>query len=189
MLNPYPLDTLEYAAFAYRVFFFLCLPVCAWVAWSDLKTMKIPNMAVLTLMVIYFFSGLMVLPLETWLWRWASFAVVLAIGFILNMIANVGAGDAKFAAAAAPFAAQRMDHLILILILFAAFLLGAFTAHRILRAIPAVRAMAPDWVSWKRKDFPMGLALVGTLMAYLTLMAFFPSAMIAIHSVLTDSNM
>lgn len=188
MLNPYPLDTLEYAAFAYRVFFFLCLPVCAWVAWSDLKTMKIPNKAVLTLMVIYFFSGLMVLPLETWLWRWASFAVVLAIGFILNMIANVGAGDAKFAAAAAPFAAQRMDHLILILILFAAFLLGAFTAHRILRAIPAVRAMAPDWVSWKRKDFPMGLALVGTLMTYLALMAF-PSMMIAIQTLLAAIRM
>ena len=50
--------------------------------------------------------------------------------------------------------------------------LGAFAAHRILRAIPAVRALPPDWVSWKRKDFPMGLALVGTFVTYMVLMAF-----------------
>ena len=60
----------------------------------------------------------------------------------------------------------------IVLPLFAAFLLGAFAAHRILRAIPAVRALTPDWVSWKRKDFPMGLALVGTFVTYMVLMAF-----------------
>lgn len=168
---------------AYAVLLLFTLPICAWVAWSDLKTMKIPNKAVLALLAVYFFVGLAVIPLEPWLWRWLNFAGVLAIGFILNMIANVGAGDAKFAAAAAPFVAQRPEHLQLVLILFAAFLLGAFAAHRLLRSIPAVTAMAPDWVSWKRKDFPMGLALVGTLVAYLSLMTF-PSVMLAIQGLL-----
>ena len=95
---------------------------------------------------------------------------MLAIGFVLNAIANVGAGDAKFAAAAAPFFFPA--HLPIILPLFAAFLLGAFAAHRLLRAIPAVRRATPDWVSWSRKDFPMGLALVGTFVTYLALLAF-----------------
>jgi len=78
----------------------------------------------------------------------------------------------KFAAAAAPF--FKAEHLGFILPLFAAFLLGAFFGHRILRAIPAVRAMTPDWVSWKRKDFPMGLALAGTFVAYVAFIAFPP---------------
>lgn len=173
---------------AYTALLVCVLPICAWVAWSDLRTMKIPNAAVLALVAVYFFVGLAVIPLEPWLWRWLNLVGVLAIGFILNMIANVGAGDAKFAAAAAPFVAQRFDHLQLVLILFAAFLLGAFAAHRILRAIPAVTAMAPDWVSWKRKDFPMGLALIGTLATYLALMAF-PSAMIAIQGLLASMRM
>ena len=183
MLNPYPMTDPAFVVFAYGVFLLLCLPICAWVAWSDLKTMKIPNKAVLALLAVYFFAGLAVIPLDTWLLRWFNFAGVLAIGFFLNLIANVGAGDAKFAAATAPFIAQRLDHLQVVLILFAAFLLGAFAAHRLLRAIPAVTAMAPDWVSWKRKDFPMGLALVGTLLTYLTLMAF-PSVMMAIQGFL-----
>ncbi len=173
---------------AYTALLILVLPICAWVAWSDLKTMKIPNKAVLALLAVYFFVGLAVIPLEPWLLRWLNLVGVLAIGFVLNMIANVGAGDAKFAAAAAPFVAQRIDHLQLVLILFAAFLLGAFAAHRILRAIPAVTAMAPDWVSWKRKDFPMGLALVGTLVTYLALMAF-PSVMMSIQGFLASMSM
>ncbi len=170
MLNPF--EGPEAVTFAYRIFLLLCLPVCAWVAWSDLKTMKIPNKAVLAILAIFAVAGILLIPFDFWVWRWASFAVVLAIGFVLNAIAHVGAGDVKFAAAAAPFVVQRLEHLQIVLILLAAFLLGAFAAHRLLRAIPAVRAATPDWVSWTRKDFPMGIALVGVLLAYLAYMAF-----------------
>lgn len=155
---------------AYLALLLFTLPVCAWVCWSDLKTMKIPNTAVMAMAGIFLIIGFLVFPFEPWAWRWLNLVVVLAIGFLLNAIANVGAGDAKFAAAAAPFIS--VSHLQLVLPLFAAFLLGAFAAHRILRAIPAVRALTPDWVSWKRKDFPMGLALVGTFVTYMVLMAF-----------------
>lgn len=188
MFNPYPITSPEAVAFAYAIFLLFCLPICAWVAWSDLKTMKIPNNAVFALLAVFFFAGLALIPLEFWLWRWVNLVVVLVIGFFLNAVANVGAGDAKFAAAAAPFVAQRLDHLQIVLILFAAFLLGAFAAHRLLRAIPAVRSLAPDWVSWNRKDFPMGLALVGTLLTYLILMAF-PSVMMAIQDFLASTRM
>lgn len=188
MFNPYPITSAEAVAFAYAIFLLFCLPICAWVAWSDLKTMKIPNNAVFALLSVFFFAGLALIPLDFWLWRWVSLVVVLVIGFVLNAVANVGAGDAKFAAAAAPFVAQRLDHLQIVLLLFAAFLLGAFAAHRLLRAIPAVTSLAPDWVSWKRKDFPMGLALVGTLISYLILMAF-PSVMMAIQGFLASTRM
>jgi prepilin peptidase CpaA len=155
---------------AYMVLLVAVLPICAWVCWSDLKTMKIPNKAVVATVVVFAVVGFSVMRTEVWAWRWLHLVVVLVIGFVLNAVAGVGAGDAKFAAAAAPFFAYQ--HLPLVLPLFAAFLLGAFFGHRILRAIPAVRNMTPDWVSWKRKDFPMGLALAGTLVAYLALMAY-----------------
>lgn len=170
MLNPY--DGAEAAVFAYRIFLVLSLPVCAWVVWSDLKFMKIPNRSVVLLLAIYAVAGFLLIPVDVWLWRWLSFAVVLAIGFGLNAVAGVGAGDVKFAAAAAPFFFQRLEHMHLIVILLLSFLLGAFAAHRILRAIPAVRRLTPDWKSWTSKKFPMGLALVGTFLAYLTLLAF-----------------
>ncbi|MDW4548353.1 prepilin peptidase [Defluviimonas sp. D31] len=162
------------ASHAYLILLICVLPVCAWVCWSDLRSMRIPNRAVLTLVGIYAVVGVLVLPFEPWAWRWINLVVVLAIGFVLNAIANFGAGDAKFAAAAAPFIAA--SHSALVLPMFAAFLLGAFSAHRLLRAIPAIRRMTPDWVSWTRKDFPMGLALAGTLVAYLALGAFLPGA-------------
>jgi len=152
------------------VFLLLVTPICAWVAWSDLKTMKIPNRAVLTLLAVFALAGPLLLPFDVWLWRWAQFALVLVLGVVLNAVAHFGAGDAKFGAAMAPFFAPADTTLALLLL--AAFLLGAFAAHRLVRAVPPLRDLAPDWVSWHRADFPLGLALVGTLWAYLALAAF-----------------
>jgi len=163
---------------------FLCLvtPVALYVCWSDLKFMKIRNGAGRLLLVIFAVAGFLVLPVEVWAWRWMHYAVILAVGFVLHLVAGVGAGDVKFAAAAAPFVAA--DQASLIPLLFAAFLLGAFAMHRLARAIPAVRRQTPDWVSWTRRDFPMGLAIAGTIVSYLvfaafpeTYGAFFPSRM------------
>jgi prepilin peptidase CpaA len=55
----------------------------------------------------------------------------------------------------------------LVLALLAAAIVGAFISHRAARAIGPVRAMTADWASWTHKDFPMGLALSGTLIFYL----------------------
>jgi prepilin peptidase CpaA len=51
--------------------------------------------------------------------------------------------------------------------LFAACLLGAFASHRLAARIPPFRTATADWASWTNKDFPMGLALAGTLIFYL----------------------
>lgn len=153
------------------IFLVLITPICLWVVFTDLKYMKIRNTAVLAMLAVFAVGGLFLMPVELWVWRWVNFAVVLGVGFLLNLIAHFGAGDAKFAAAAAPLVAVAPEHLRLVMLLLCAFLLAAFTAHRILRKIPAVRAMAPDWVSWQRADFPMGLALVGTIWTYLAVLA------------------
>ena len=55
------------------------------------------------------------------------------------------------------------------LLLTAVVLLAAFGAHRAARACPAVRRRLPEWESWRRREFPMGLALGLALVAYLAL--------------------
>ena len=141
------------------------LPICIWVAWNDMKFMKIPNRAVIALTAVFVLVGLIALPLPEYPWRLLQLLVVLAIGFVLNMAGALGAGDAKFAAAAAPFIAP--GDLSLVLYLFAAVLLAAVATHRLARRIGPIRRLTPDWQSWQRRDFPMGLALGAGLGFYL----------------------
>ena len=141
------------------------LPVAIWVAWSDMKFMRIPNKAVLAMAAIWPLAGWLAVPVDLWLWGFGIGAVVLVAGFVGNAAGLFGAGDAKFAAAMAQVFAGA--DLRVVLALFAACLLGAVATHRLARAIPAVRGAAPDWASWSHKDFPMGLALAGTVVFYL----------------------
>jgi len=143
------------------------VPICIWAAWSDLKFMKIPNKAVLALGVVFLLVGLIALPIAEYPWRLLQIVVVLVAGFGLNMIGAVGAGDAKFAAVIAPFV--PLADVRLVLVLFSAVLLSAFVTHRLFRMLPAMRAGTSDWKSWTVSDFPMGLALGGTLVFYLML--------------------
>ncbi len=140
-------------------------PIAIWAAWSDMATMKIPNKAVLALLVAFAIIGLIALPLPEYAWRWSHFAIILAVGFVMNMGGLLGAGDAKFAAAMAPFV-LRQDA-ILFVYLFAAVLLAGFVTHRIAKRTPAIRARTEGWESWQRKDFPMGLCLGAALVFYL----------------------
>lgn len=153
------------------VFLVTTLPIAIWVAWSDMATMKIPNMAVIALVAVFAVVGLLALPLPEYLWRYSHLIIVLIIGFVLNLAGAIGAGDAKFAAAMAPFV-PTVDAMPFMM-LFAAVLLAAFATHRLFRAIPSVRRGFPEWESWTRRDFPMGLALSGALIAYLGLATAF----------------
>ena len=152
------------------IFLPFVIPVCFWVAFSDMKLMKIPNVAVLTLAAIFLVVGPFVLPIDEYLWRILNGVVVLAIGFVVNLVRLVGAGDAKFAAAMAPFfpAAEAAS----VFMFFAAMLLVAFVAHRVARSIGPIRRAVPDWKSWDNPKFPMGLALSATLAGYLGLSAW-----------------
>lgn len=130
-----------------------------------MKFMKIPNTAVMALVAVFLTIGLIAVPISEYPWRLLHLVVVLIIGFGLNMIGSIGAGDAKFAAAMAPFIAY--GDLRLILYLLAAVLLAAVITHRTFRRMARIRAITADWTSWTRREFPMGLALGGTLGFYL----------------------
>ena len=139
-------------------------PVAIWVAWSDMATMKIPNKAVATLLVVFVVVGLIALPFSDYLWRYVHFAVVLAIGFVLNMVRILGAGDAKFAAAMAPFIA--LPDWLAFMYLLGGTMIAAFVIHRAVRA-SALREIVAHWESWGRREFPMGFALAPSLVLYL----------------------
>ena len=147
------------------------LPICVWVAWNDMKFMKIPNKAVIALFVVFAVVGLIALPFTEYLWRYLHLVVVLVIGFVLNMGRMIGAGDAKFAAVMAPFIPYADTGRFLIL--FATILVAAFITHRIFKARPAMRPNTDDWVSWTSPKFPMGLALGGALAFYLARGVFY----------------
>ena len=144
--------------------------ISLWVAWSDLARMKIPNKAVLALLAVFAIVGILALPLDVYAWRYAHFAIVLAIGFLMTITGVVGAGDAKFAAAMAPFV-TAIDGTAVAAI-FAVTTILAFILHRLARVSP-LRKLAPNWESWERtRDFPMGLPLAVTLIVYLARAAF-----------------
>ncbi|MCB1363581.1 MAG: prepilin peptidase, partial [Rhodobacteraceae bacterium] len=135
------------------------LPVCLYVAFTDLRDMRITNQAVVVLAAVFVLVGLFVLPLPVYGMRLVQMLAVLVVGVALNAGGAVGAGDAKFAAAAAPYVAP--GDLRLLLAIFAANLLAAFVTHRLAKHSP-MRRIAPGWKSWDMGwKFPMGLSLGG----------------------------
>jgi prepilin peptidase CpaA len=143
------------------------LPLAIWAATNDLKYMKIPNKAVMALAAVWPLLGwLAVATWTAWLWGFALMAIVLVAGYLLYTGGGFGAGDAKYAAAMAPiFVGADIAWLLL---LIAGCLIGALIVHRIMRSIPAVRRMTPDWKSWTEKRyFPLGFAMSGIVVFYL----------------------
>jgi prepilin peptidase CpaA len=153
------------------LFFIALVPVCLIVAYNDLKYMKIPNWTVITMIVIFVVLGFIVLPLNVFLWRFAGLVVALIAGFILSAMKMMGAGDAKFMAAAALFVSPIDAGYVVIMLA----LMGpvALLLHRIAGSLFAAK-MLPEWESWQRKrEFPMGLPLTASLLIYLAYRAFF----------------
>lgn len=149
------------------------IPLCFYTAFTDLREMRITNQTVMVLGLVFIPLGLIALPFDTYLWRLAQLGIVLVAGIVLNAAGAFGAGDAKFAAAAAPYIA--FGDIGMVVIILAASLLAAVATHRLIRMTP-LRNIAPHWESWNRgRDFPMGLALGGTLAIYLCLGAIMGS--------------
>ena len=161
---------MELSATAAAVFLIAALPISGFVIFSDLARMKIPNLAVGALLLSYAVLGLFVLPFEQYLWHWSHFIVLLIVGIFLNAGGVMGAGDAKYIAAAGPMISTADVRLLIPL--FAAALLGGFAAHRLARVSP-VRKAVPHWESWEAgRRFPMGFPLGMTLVGYLIIVAF-----------------
>ncbi|MEO0938694.1 MAG: prepilin peptidase [Pseudomonadota bacterium] len=158
-------------AFSAWVFLPFVIPLCLYVAFTDLAQMRITNPAVVTLALIFVLLGPLALPFEDYAWRLVHLPVMLVLGIVLNAAGVMGAGDAKFLAAAAPFLVLS-DWQIMFMI-YVTTLLTAYAAHRIARAT-ALRSLAPHWDSWEQgKKFPMGFALGPALGLYLIMGALY----------------
>ena len=144
------------------------VPLCLYVAYTDLASMRITNWTVLAMVAVFVVLGPFLMPLPVFGWQMAQLGIVLVVCMILNAAGAMGAGDAKFLAAAAPYVA--LGDVRLLMALFAAVLLASYAAHRIAKHSP-LRRMAPNWDSWSQdaKKFPMGFALGPTLAIYLVL--------------------
>ena len=92
-------------------------------------------------------------------------------GFVIPVPSTNKEAYRRVAAAMAPVFTHGDP--MFIATLYAVCSLAAFAAHRALRAVPMVRAAAPDWKSWTSNKFPMGLALASMVVLYL-LAAFLP---------------
>lgn len=150
------------------------LPLCYAAALTDLRGMRIPNWINDSLGLIYLVLGLFVMP--TWAdygWQLLHLPIGIAFGFVFYSAGAIGAGDAKFAGAAAPLVA--LADLPFLMMIFSANLLAGFTTHRLVKHTP-LRRLAPNWTSWSvGSKFPMGLCLGSTLAIYLGLAAGFGS--------------
>jgi prepilin peptidase CpaA len=147
----------------------VALPISVFCAWNDMRAMKIPNLAVGAMIVGFAIVGLFAFGFPQYLWQWTHLIVVLMIGFLLNVAGVFGAGDAKFAAAAAPFVA--LGDLEILAWLMASCIFAGFVTHRIVKHTP-LRLLVPHWQSWTSgRRFPMGLPLGMTLVFYLLLAA------------------
>lgn len=157
-------------AWAAAWFLLAAVPISGFVIFSDLSRMKIPNVAVGALVMGYAVLGLIALPFEQYLWHWTHLPILLLVGIVLNAAGAMGAGDAKFIAAAGPYIATA--DLRIMIPLFSACLLAGFAAHRLARMSP-VRAAVPHWESWTAgKRFPMGFPLGMTLVFYLLIVVY-----------------
>lgn len=141
------------------------LPIMIWVSYTDLKYMKIRNNAVMALAAIFVVVGFFLLPLPDLGWRFSQLVVVLVITFLMSIAGLIGSGDAKLAAAMAPYFVVYDG--VWIMLNFALILILSFTFHRLIRRIEAVKRLTPDWASWEHRQFPMGLALSVLLVVYL----------------------
>ncbi|THD81577.1 hypothetical protein E7811_16885 [Aliigemmobacter aestuarii] len=146
------------------VFLIGAAPIAIWVAWSDMKYMRIPNKAVLALAAVFIATGLFVLPQSAYLWGLGLGAIVLVITFLMSSMGLIGAGDAKYAAAMAPFFVGANAGALFVIA--ASTILAAFVAHRVLKNTP-FRSATADWASWEHAKFPFGLPMSGTLLFYL----------------------
>ncbi|MFT7106758.1 MAG: prepilin peptidase CpaA [Yoonia sp.] len=147
------------------------IPIAIYIAWNDMRSMKITNASVLALVFAYAIIGPFAFGLELYAWQWLHLPVALVVCMALWALRIMGGGDAKIIAAMSLF--FMVADLLLITQIFAASLLGALAVHSLFR-FTALKNIAPDWKSWTAgRYFPKGLPLSMTLLFYLLFVAFY----------------
>ncbi|MEM9050007.1 MAG: prepilin peptidase [Pseudomonadota bacterium] len=147
------------------VFFAALLGPCLYAAWSDLKTMTIPNRVVLLCLALYIVLGPFLLSFEAYLWRFVPALIALLVGFVLHMLGQFGAGDAKFASVLLLFVPLK-DMTTLLWLYAVITLISVATLFLIRLAAPRWAAKSGLKSFRERRVFPLGLPLALTALAY-----------------------
>jgi prepilin peptidase CpaA len=132
----------------------------------DLKSLRIPNWIVLSVIGLFIVTGLWGLPLVQFGWQFLYGVIVLFVGFGLYSISggHVGGGDIKLIAALTPFIAGK--DVVFVLVVFAVLSFTGLMVHRLARGV--LRDRKTGWAALDQKRFfPAGLLLGGTIMIYL----------------------
>lgn len=144
------------------------VPICIWVAWSDMKFMRIPNVACYALFISFLVLAPLIFDLNEYGFRIIQGILVLIGGFFATSIGLVGGGDSKFAAAMAPFIALSEIFPFIFIIGIMSFI--SIALHKLVGVTPGLKNLIKDWDSWNAHGmFPFGITLAGSLIAYLLL--------------------
>lgn len=146
------------------------VPLMALCAWYDLRSLRIPNWLVLAVLGVFLVTGFWGLPSDVFVWRLVQGAALLLIGFGLFSAGFVGGGDAKMAAALAPFVA--LDDMLAVLTLYAVITLLLILSLWV--AMQVARHRSTGWMAvdqyalpLRERVFPMGLIFAITIVVYL----------------------
>ncbi len=146
------------------------LPLMVLTAYFDLKVLKIPNWLVLAVLAVFLVCGPWGLPLDTFGWRILQGVIVLVIGFGLFAAGAIGGGDAKMAAALAPFILA--SDIVFVLITYAVVTLVLLAVLRLVMQL--ARHNETGWLAIdqmnkpaRERVFPMGLIFAITVGIYL----------------------
>lgn len=159
-----------YPPTAALVFLVIMAPIWVFMSWDDMAHLRIRNGLVVFVLGVFVVLGPLLMPFDVYVGQLIQVAVVFAAILVLYVAGTMGGGDAKFIAAASPFFLQQ--DWLMILMLFLACALAAFSVHRAFLWAGADR-QTPLWLSWRSgKRFPLGFALGGVVTIYLAVSAF-----------------
>ena len=145
----------------------LAAPILVWIAWTDFRSMRIRNSAVLAALAVFVLT-VPAIGLGEAGFRLLAGTGVFVAGFAMFAARMVGGGDVKMGAALMLFVPTG-TYALFALLFSAATLLGIVLVVA-LRSVPSLRRAGP--VSLRAKGtFPMGIALGLSGVAHLGILA------------------
>jgi len=146
-------------------------------AWSDARTLRIPNWVSLALMGAFGVAILSVgMPLEAIAWHVAAGALTLVIGFALFAFGYFGGGDAKLMAVCALWVGWQQLVFFVVAVLLVGGVLSVFVV-----LLRKGLGLWPDWLVQRfeglftpNKAVPYGIAIATGAMIVLPRMAVLP---------------
>lgn len=144
------------------------VPLLAYIMWSDMKAMRIPNIAVLLIFLVFLATGSWGLPLETFLWRIGHTVIAFGVGWGIFQISGgkIGGGDLKLLIALVPFVPGSAVGIVLLMwaVITLVSLGGFFLARRL------IGERETGYIALSQKAyFPAGVPIGLTMILFLGL--------------------